>query len=175
MSLSREEKRLDSWIRKEKKRMRMMKGVFMFLFFFMMITGVSSADGGKAVTYEREIKKIISGGCLSCHGSDSPTIEEFGKDKEGFKKKMKGPRMDTYENLMVFVNGKDAGALMRRLDDGKNTKDGKPGNMFTYLGKTDPEREMNLELVKKWIDGWTLKRKAEMTEGDLKAIKAREK
>ena len=51
--------------------------------------------------------------------------EEYGKDKEGFRKKMKGPRMDTYENLMIFVNGKDTGALMRRLDDGKNTKDGK--------------------------------------------------
>ena len=155
--------------------MSMEKGVFMFLLFFMMMTGVSSADEGKAVTYEKDIKKIISVGCLSCHGSDSPTIEEFEKDKEGFKKKMKGPRMDTYENLMIFVNGKDAGALMRRLDDGKNTKDGKPGNMFKFLGKIDQDRAMNLELVKKWVSGWTLKRKAEMTENDLKAIKAREK
>ena len=155
--------------------MGMTKGAFMFLFLFMTMIGVSSADEGKAVTYEKDIKKIISGGCLSCHGSDSPTIEEFEKDKEGFKKKMKGPRMDTYENLMIFVNGKDAGALMRRLDDGKNTKDGKAGNMYNFLGKTDQERAMNLELVKKWINGWTLKRKAEMTEDDLKAIKARER
>jgi hypothetical protein len=34
---------------------------------------------------------------------------------------------------------------------------------------------MNLELIKKWISGWTLKRKVEMTEDDLKAIKAQEK
>ena len=133
------------------------------------------ADEKKAVTYEKDVKKIVSAGCLSCHGSDSPAIGEFMKDKEGFKQKMKGPRMDTYENLMIFISGKDAGALMRRLDDGKNTKDGNPGNMFKHLGKTDPERVMNLEIIKKWIGGWTLKRKTEMTESDLKAIKAREK
>ena len=133
------------------------------------------ADEKKAVTYEKDVKKIVSAGCLSCHGSDSPAIGEFMKDKEGFKQKMKGPRMDTYENLMIFISGKDAGALMRRLDDGKNTKDGNPGNMFKHLGKTDTERAMNLEIIKKWIGGWTLKRKTEMTESDLKAIKAREK
>ena len=48
--------------------------------------------------------------------------------------------MDTYEDLMIFVNGKDAGALMRRLDDGKNTKDEKPGDMYKTLGGTDTER-----------------------------------
>lgn len=153
----------------------MIEGVSIFLFFIMVMTGNALAGVGKTVTYEKDIKKIISGGCLSCHGSDSPTIEEFGKDKEGFRQKMKGPRMDTYENLMIFVNGKDTGALMRRLDDGKNTKDGKPGNMFKFLGKMEQEKAMNLELIKEWISGWTLKRKAEMTEVDLKAIKARER
>jgi hypothetical protein len=76
---------------------------------------------------------------------------------------------------MVFVNGKDTGALMRRLDDGKNTKDGKPGNMYIKLGETDSERAKNLEIIKKWVGGWTLKRKAEITEEELKAIKAKEK
>jgi hypothetical protein len=175
MSLSRYGKELERMDQKGEKWMRMIKDVFLFLFFFMMMTGVSSADGGKAVTYEKDVKKVISGGCLSCHGGDSPTTEEYGKNKEGFKQKMKGPRMDTYENLMIFVNGKDTGALMRRLDDGKNTKDGKPGNMFKFLGKTEQERTIHFELVKKWISGWTLKRKAEMTEDDLRAIKAREK
>jgi hypothetical protein len=64
---------------------------------------------------------------------------------------------------------------MRRLDDGKNTKDGKPGNMFKFIGKTEQERTIHFELVKKWISGWTLKRKVEMIEGDLKAIEARER
>jgi len=161
--------------KKGRKRIKTLKKISGFLFLIIVMTGYVLADEGKSVTYEKDVKKVISGGCLSCHGSNSPTIEEYGKNKEGFKKKMKGPRMDTYENLMVFVNGKDTGAFMRRLDDGKNTKDGKPGNMFKFLGKTDQERAMNLELIKEWISGWTLKRKAEMTERDLKAIKAREK
>jgi len=46
--------------------------------------------------------------------------------------------------------------------------------MFKYLWKIDPRRTMNLELVKKWISGWTLKRKAEMTEDDLKSTQAQE-
>lgn len=52
------------------------------------------------------------------------------RDKEGYKKKNKGPRLDIYESLMVVVKGSDAGALMRRLDNGKNTKDGKPELWF---------------------------------------------
>lgn len=72
---------------------------------------------------------IVQQRCLTCHGKDAPTLEEFDKDKESYKEKLKGPRLDSYESLVVFANGKDAGALMRRLDDGTNTKDGKPGNM----------------------------------------------
>jgi hypothetical protein len=52
------------------------------------------------------------------------------RDKEGYKKKNKGPRLDTCESLMVVVKGSDAGALMRRLENGKNTRDGKPELWF---------------------------------------------
>ena len=128
-----------------------------------------------AVTYEKDVKSIISKRCLLCHGSNAPTIEEFNKDKEGFKQQNKGPRMDTYENLMIFVNGTDTGALMRRLDDGKNTTDGKSGNMYKSLGETDAERAENLLVIKKWIGGWTLKRSTEITDTERKAIKALEK
>jgi hypothetical protein len=130
---------------------------------------------GEAVTYEKDIKGIIAKKCLSCHGSDAPTMEEFKKDEEGYKKKMKGPRYDTYANLMVVVKGSDAGALMRRLDDGKNTKDGKPGNMHAYLGSTDAERSANLETFKKWVGSWSLKRRKELGKEELEAIKAPEK
>lgn len=129
----------------------------------------------QAVTYEKDIKGIIAARCLLCHGQRSPTMEEFNQDKEGYKKKMKGPRYDSYANLMVVVKGSDAGALMRRLDDGTNTKDGKPGNMYQYLGKTDAERKANLETFKKWVGNWTLKRKKELGEKELEAIKAPEK
>ena len=131
--------------------------------------------GKDGVTYEKDVKKIISERCLFCHGSNAPTSEEFDKDKEGFKSKMKGPRMDTYSNLMIFVNGSDTGALMRRLDDGKSNKDGKPGNMYNNLGGTEQERSANLTVIKDWVGGWTLKRNKDITADELKAIKALEK
>lgn len=155
--------------------MKSMKYMFAFLCFGLVFSVFSIAEEKKLVTYDKEVKPIISQSCLSCHGSNAPTIEEFNKNKEGFTKQNKGPRMDTYKNLIIFVNGTDTGALMRRLDDGKNTKDGKPGNMYIKLGKTDSERAMNLEVIKNWIGGWTLKRKAEITEEELKAIKAIER
>ena len=142
--------------------------------FVIMVTSVPvfAAEG---VTYEKDIKGIIAKQCLICHGSDAPAMEEFKKDEAGYKKKMKGPRYDTYGNLLVVVKGSDAGALMRRLDDGKNTKDGKPGNMHAYLGNTDAERSANLETFKKWVGSWTLKRQKELSKEELEAIKAPEK
>jgi hypothetical protein len=83
--------------------------------------------------------------------------------------------MDSDANLVVFVNGSDAGAVMRRLDDGKNTKDGKPGNMYNYLGSTDAERAQRLEQFRKWVGNWTLKRRKELTTSELAAIKVPEK
>jgi len=64
---------------------------------------------------------------------------------------------------------------MRRLDDGKNTKNGKPGNMYESLGGTEPERAANLKVIKDWVGGWTLKRKKDISADELKAIKALEK
>jgi hypothetical protein len=139
---------------------------------FAIMVIASPVSAGEAVTYEKDIKGIIAKWCIACHGSESPTMEEFDRDKEGYKKKIKGPRFDTYGNLMVVVKGSEAGALMRRLDDGKNTKDGKPGNMHTHLGSTDPERSGNLETFKKWVGNWTLKRKKELSKEELEAIKA---
>lgn len=141
----------------------------------MVIMMALPAIAGEAVTYEKDIKGIIAKRCIFCHGSKSPTMEEFERDKEGYKKKNKGPRLDTYESLMVVVKGSDAGALMRRLDNGKNTKDGKPGNMYSRLGSTDAERAENLEIFKKWVGNWTLKRRKELSKEELEAIKAPEK
>jgi cytochrome c5 len=139
------------------------------------VTGSAGAAEKQAVTYDNTIKKIVAEKCIACHGKDSPTLEEFDKDKEGWAKKFKGPRMDTYANMVVFAKGTDAGAIMRRLDDGKSTKDGKPGNMYNYLGGTDAERAQTLGLFKKWVGSWTLKRRKELTEAELKAITAPEK
>jgi len=147
----------------------------MILAVFVILAVSVPVFAAETVTYEKDIKGIVAKQCLSCHGSDAPSMEEFKRGEDGYKKKMKGPRYDTYANLMVVVKGSDAGALMRRLDDGKNTKDGKPGNMYTNLGSTDAERSAHLQAFKKWVGNWTLKKKKELSKGELEAIKAPEK
>ena len=149
--------------------------MLLVILFTAGVIGYAASQEQGAVTYEKDVKSIIQKRCASCHGSNAPTIDEFEKNKEGFKQQKKGPRMDTYANLMTFVNGKETGALMRRLDDGSNTKDRKPGNMYKWLGATDDERAKNVEIIKKWIGGWTLKRSADITDTERKAIKALEK
>jgi hypothetical protein len=147
----------------------------------VLVLGAAAAFAGGAaaqtVTYENTVKKMFAERCANCHSSakGAPTLEEFDKNKEGWAKKFKGPKMDDYASLMLFVNGSDAGALMRRLDDGKNTKDGKPGNMYNYLGKDAHERAEHLAKVKQWVGHWTLKRRKELSDSELKAISAPEK
>lgn len=132
----------------------------------------TTTDDSRPVTYESHIRALVEKRCAECHGSKSPTMAEFDKDKERYKKQQLGPRYDTYENLMVVVNGSDLGALMRRLDDGTNTKDGKPGNMHENLGEDASERAANLELFRRWVGGWTLKRGNEISDTERKGILA---
>lgn len=141
------------------------------------LAAFSGIAAAQSVTYESTVKGILAERCLRCHSEakGAPTLAEFEKDKAGWKKKERGPRLDSYDDLMVLVKGSDAGAFMRRLDDGKNTKDGKQGNMYGYLGKSSGERVERLELMKKWVGNWTLKRRTELTEAELGAIKAAEK
>jgi hypothetical protein len=66
--------------------------------------------------------------------------------------------METHAHLAAFVGWPDNGALMRRLDDGRHTKDGKPGNMYEHLWADEQERQHNLALFKAWVGegGWFL-------------------
>ena len=139
------------------------------------LAALPGAAAAQSVTYENTVKKILADRCLVCHGKGAPTLAEFDKDKDGWKKKMKGPSLDDYANVMILVKGTDAGALMRRLDDGKNTKDKKPGNMYNYLGNDDRERAERLQKVKQWVGSWSLKRRKELSAAELKAITAPEK
>jgi hypothetical protein len=123
-------------------------------------------------TYQKDIRPLFDSKCSMCHGSESPFLDDFKKEKEKFTKENKGPRMDSYPLLLEFVKGKDAGAIMRRLDDGKNTKDGKPGNMYAFLGKDKEERKKNLKIFKSWVGSWNLKRKAQLTEEELRKVTA---
>lgn len=127
------------------------------------------------VTYRKDIRPLWDKRCEECHGAKSPYLGEFEENKEKHKEADEGPRMDTYADLLFFAAWPDTGALMRRLDDGKNTKDGKPGNMYKKLGKTDEERQKNLSLFKAWIgeEGWTMKKKGDISKEELLKIKAK--
>jgi len=124
---------------------------------FLSVAAPALADD---VTYRKDIRPLWQAKCSACHGAASPYLGEFMEDQEKFKQLQKGPRMDTYADLIFYVGWPDTGALMRRLDDGKNVKDGKPGNMYLYLGQTDDERKKNLNIFKSWVgeDAWTHKR-----------------
>jgi hypothetical protein len=124
------------------------------------------------VTYQKDIRPIMEARCSMCHGYQSPLIDEFKKDKDKFVKQNKGPRMDSYELLLEFVKGKDAGAMMRRLDDGISKEDKKPGNMYIFLGKDEPERQKNLKTFKDWVGSWNLKRRKDLTAEEVKKITA---
>ncbi|WP_422123292.1 hypothetical protein DHX103_00315 [Planococcus sp. X10-3] len=168
-------------------RKKMSAGLGAFLLFFVLgacnqaddqSDGMDDTDdtGGSEetaeVTYESHIEGIIEQNCISCHGGNSPSLEEFSADPDPYIAESKGPRFDNYEELVVLVNGDDAGAIMRRLDDGENTEDGEPGNMYVNLGSTEEERQENLDTFKEWVGSWNLKRSDELTDEERAEITA---
>lgn len=112
------------------------------------------------VTYRKDIQPLVKAQCSECHSGKAPSLAEFKLDEEKYKKAEEGPRTDTYEHLIMLITYPDTGALMRRLDDGSNTADKKPGNMYKHLGETDAERAANLKLFKAWLGegAWNLNR-----------------
>jgi len=138
------------------------------------LAGPAAADDD--VTYRKDIRPLWEKQCMACHGAGSPYLAEFDENKDKYKRLNLGPRMDSYANLVAFVGWPDTGALMRRLDDGTNTKDGKPGNMYVRLGKTEAERQQNLALFKAWVGegGWVLKRFDDLTREELGRMKVAE-
>ena len=136
-----------------------MKRVYMTVAAFL-VTAITCSAAADEVTYREHIRPLFQQQCASCHGADAPYLGEFKENKPKFVANDIGPRMDTYAGLIFFVGWPDTGAIMRRLDDGKSTKDGKPGNMFEHLGDDVKEREKNLSIFKAWVgeEAWTLKR-----------------
>ena len=125
-----------------------------------LVAGVSAESWSQDVTYRKHIRPLWEQKCAACHGAGSPYLGDFDQDKKKYEAQMKGPRMDTYADLIFFIGWPDTGAIMRRLDDGKSAAGGKPGNMYQYLGATEEERQKNLTLFKQWVgkDGWKLNR-----------------
>ena len=132
-----------------------------------MVTGLYAEE----ISYTANIKSIFDQKCLNCHGADAPEYKEFKKDKKKYIALNKGPRMDSYTYLLYFVGWPDTGALMRRLDDGKHTSNGKPGNMYVNLGDSEAERQRNLEVFKKWVGNWSLKRWKVATKEEIEGMK----
>jgi len=138
----------------------------------VLLASALSANAGD-ITYTSRIKELVTEKCISCHGQDAPEYGEFEKNKEKFIALSKGPRMDSYPHLIFFIGWPDSGAIMRRLDDGKNTKDGRPGNMYQYLGSSQEERQKNLALFREWIVNWNLKKWPEMTKEEMNGLKVK--
>ena len=142
-----------------------MKRVCALVVFAMicMAFSVFAAD----VTYTGQIKGIFDAKCASCHGSGTLDYEEWKKNSKELKEKGIGMKMDTFRSLTAFVVWPNTGALMRRLDNGENTKDKKPGNMYQYLGDTEEEREKNLTIFKSWVPVWKLARIDGLTKEEI--------
>jgi hypothetical protein len=138
--------------------------------FLMACSAVSQTTTVAEVTYRGDIRPLFKAQCGECHGDNAPTLAEFDLDAEKYKKDKLGPRTNTYEDLIKLIAYPDAGALMRRLDDGSNTADKKPGNMYKNLGETDAERVKNLKIIKAWVgeNAWALNRWEK--RGDVAAV-----
>jgi len=125
----------------------------------LWFAGTGAGALAQDATYRKDIKPLFDAKCAGCHGAASPTLQEFLENPKKFEATMKGPRMDSYADMIMLVGWPDTGAVMRRLDDGKNAG-GKPGNMYQFLGTSDEERQNNLQTFKTWVgpEGWILKR-----------------
>jgi hypothetical protein len=136
------------------------------------VTGGNGAGGGAStVNYREHIQPLLATRCGLCHGANAaPTIHAFDENPNAWLAQGKGMRMDTYSHLVAYIVWPDTGALMRRLDDGKNTSDGKAGNMYIYLGTTEQERQHNLQLMKNWVGNWNLKRWNEISKEEIDSL-----
>ena len=137
---------------------------------------LASVSLAQDLNYRTHIKPVFDAKCMPCHGPSTPEYEQFGLEKEKWLKQGLGMKMDSFRQLANFIVWPNTGAVMRRLDDGKNTKDGKPGNMYPYLGETEEERQKNLSVFQRWVRLWTLKRLPELTKEEMLELnKIREK
>jgi hypothetical protein len=121
----------------------------------------SAGSLAQDATYRKDIKPIFDSKCAGCHGAGAPSLADFQLDQKKYTAAMKGPRMDTYADLVQLIGWPDTGAIMRRLDDGKSEHaGGKPGNMYMFLGGTEEERQQNLQTFKAWVGpgAWNLNR-----------------
>jgi hypothetical protein len=142
----------------------------------LLSVGLASTAFAQKLTYSQHIRPLWEEMCERCHGASSPSYQDFLKfrDDPAVNLDGKGPRMDTYEGMMYFVNGPEAGALMRMLDDGAKSPGGSAGPMYRHLGRS-AQRKPNLQIFKQWIgeEAWVVKKAAsEFSKEELQKISA---
>lgn len=137
----------------------------------LCLSVLNSLAQAQEITWSENIKPVFVKNCAACHDAATPEYSQFKKEKDVWLKRGLGMRMDTYSHLVSFVGWPNAGALMRRLDDGSSKQDKKPGNMHRYLGADEQERQKNLALFKAWVGNWNLKRWPDLTKDELNGIK----
>lgn len=125
-----------------------------FLFVAVLAAPLAHAE---SVTYSQQIQPLWQARCAACHGSTSVYWGQWQQNKYAYKKQNKGPRMDSYAELLHFIGWPQTGSLMRQLDDGQSNGKGKPGGMYQHLGNDEAERQANLQLFKAWVgeDAWS--------------------
>lgn len=123
------------------------------------LVGISVPATAQDLTWRKDIQPMIQASCGGCHGASAPSYEEWNLDRKNFEAKTIGPRMDNYTDFMRHVIWPATGSMARRLDDGKNAE-GKPGNMYVFLGSGDADRAKNLATLKAWLGegAWNLNR-----------------
>ena len=132
----------------------------------------ASTGLSEEITYRKHIQPLFERQCARCHGEGAaPEYRLFKEDSSPWTAQSKSIRMNTYSHMVSFTGWPNTGALMRRLDDGASTADGKPGNMHENLGATQEERQRNLALFKQWVGAWSLKRWPEATKEEISAIR----
>ena len=143
---------------------------------FVVIVGLLAVaqQAQSQPTYRDAVRKVFDEKCAVCHGKNAaPEYQAFKQEKDKWLASGQGMRMDSYSLLISHVGWPETGSLMRRLDDGANTKDKKPGNMYQHLGSNEAERKANLTIFKEWVGSWTLKRWNEITKEELNGIKVK--
>lgn len=152
----------------------MKKPLLISLALFVQLAATMASLFADEITYRKHIQPLWQKQCSACHGAKSPYLGEFLENEKKYRNMGLGPRMDSYPALVFFVGWPDAGAIMRRLDDGKSKPNGKAGNMYLHLGATAAERAKNLDLFKAWVgrEAWTLNHWNQ--KGDMPGISKQE-
>ena len=70
-----------------------------------LVAGVSVASWAQDITYRKHIKPLMVQKCLFCHGADAPYLGDFDENKKKFEATAKGPRMDTYADVVFSSAG----------------------------------------------------------------------